>query len=488
MVEYGLTDQGFNIKSLAVIKDEIEKAIQAVLGSGMNISENSPLGQIIGIIAERESLLWELAQANYNSQYPDTAEGTSLDNANALTNISRLGALASTIVARCRGTATTIIPAGSIASVLGNSLARFVTDANGIIAAAVNAQQKITFSSVPDSGNWTITFDGQTTGSLAFNANAAAVETALELLSNITSVTVSGDYTNGFTIEFNGADAGTKKNAFTTSDTLLTGATPVELTVTVLDEGGAYIDIACTAENTGAIQAPAGSLTVIETAVSGWDSVDNLEDASLGRAVETDAAYRLRRTTSLQQAESGTVEAIKNKLIQDVSGVTKAIVIENDGVVPDGDGRPAKSFECIVQGGAEQAIAEAIFEVKAAGIQAYGSISKTVVDSEGNNHTIAFSRPSEIDIYIVLTVTKISGATMSETDVKNALLVYGNALDIGDDVITYPDLIASLEPLPITDVTLTVGTAPAPGSDANIVIAADEIADFDSSRIAVTIV
>ena len=424
MVEYGLTDQGFNIKSLAVIKTEIDQAIQAVLGDGMNISENSPLGQIIGIISERESLLWELAQANYNSQYPDTAEGTSLDEANALVNVSRLGTLFSIVTARCRGTATTIIPAGSIASVLGNSTARFVTDANGTIAVAVNAQQKITFSTVPDSGNWTITFDGQTTGSLAFNANAAAVKAALELLSNITSVTVTGNYTSGFTIEFDGIDAGAEKNAFTTTDTLLTVATPVELTVTVLDEGGAYIDIACTAESTGAVQAPADSLTVIETAVAGWASVNNLEDADLGRAVETDAAYKLRRTTSLQQAESGTVEAIKNKLIDDVTGVTKAFVIENDTLIPDGDGRPGKSLECIVQGGAEQAIAEAIFEVKAAGIQAYGSISKTVVDSEGNSHTIAFSRPSEIDIYIDVTVTQKAGSTVTSDSVKTAILAY----------------------------------------------------------------
>lgn len=41
-------------------------------------------------------------------------------------------------------------------------------------------------------GTFTLTFDGQTTGNIAYDATAGTVETALEALSNITNVTVTG--------------------------------------------------------------------------------------------------------------------------------------------------------------------------------------------------------------------------------------------------------------------------------------------------------
>ncbi len=483
---FGLNDSGFNIKRLEDIKLEIEADLRGSLGEGINLEDNAPLGQIVGIFAEREALLWELAEAVYNSQFPDSAEGVSLDNSNALVNVPRLGAVKSIAVVRARGTATTVIPAGSIVSVDGDSTARFVTELAVTIAAAVNAEQKITFSAVPDSGNFTITFDSQTTGAILFSDNAATVESELEGLSNITSVTVTGNFTSGFTIEFDGADAGAQKEAFTTTSNLLLVATPVTITTTVIDEGGAYIDVQTVAETAGATQALAGTLTVIETLVSGWDSVDNLEDATVGRDIETDEEYSLRRTESLQQAASGTVEAIKNKIINDVEDVITAIVVENDSLV-EVDGIPAKSFETVVQGGDEQDIAEAIFDVKAAGITAFGTINKTVSDSQGIDHNIGFSRPIDIDIYIDVTVTENTAGTITDTEVKNALLAYGDTLGIGDDVVVYPDMVASLVDLAINDVVLKVGIAPAPTLDNNIIIAVDEIAQLDSSRIAVTI-
>lgn len=66
--------------------------------------------------------------------------------------------------------------------------------------------QQIGFSHVPDEGSWTIEFDGETTAPLAFNANAAAVQSALIALTNIAAVTVTGNYTTGFTIEWTGTD------------------------------------------------------------------------------------------------------------------------------------------------------------------------------------------------------------------------------------------------------------------------------------------
>lgn len=41
-------------------------------------------------------------------------------------------------------------------------------------------------------GTWTLTVDGETSGAIAYNANAAAVDTAVEAITGVTSVTVTG--------------------------------------------------------------------------------------------------------------------------------------------------------------------------------------------------------------------------------------------------------------------------------------------------------
>lgn len=49
----------------------------------------------------------------------------------------------------------------------------------------VNEVQSVALTGGPTGGTFTLTFDGQTTGAIAYNADAAAVDTALEALSNI---------------------------------------------------------------------------------------------------------------------------------------------------------------------------------------------------------------------------------------------------------------------------------------------------------------
>lgn len=53
--------------------------------------------------------------------------------------------------------------------------------------------QTITITGTPTGGTFTLTYDGFTTAAIAYNANAAAVQTALEALTNINS----GDVTCG---------------------------------------------------------------------------------------------------------------------------------------------------------------------------------------------------------------------------------------------------------------------------------------------------
>jgi len=70
----------------------------------------------------------------------------------------------------------------------------------------INEIQLLTFDAVPDAGDFVLVHDSNPTTRLAYNANAAAIEAALEALPSIQNVTVTGNATIGFTIEFVGVD------------------------------------------------------------------------------------------------------------------------------------------------------------------------------------------------------------------------------------------------------------------------------------------
>lgn len=487
---YGVTATGFVIKTLAIIKEEIETDFRAAFGDDVDLDSESPFGQIIGIFSEREKLVWEAMEDVYNSQYPDTGTGNSLDNVCALLGIARLAANKSTDSVLCFGTPGTVIPIGSIFSVVNQPDNRFISKSVGTIAAVQNYKQKFIFSSVPASGQWQIGPLGNPCALLAYNANNAAIKAALEALAPaIHEVTVTGDYTAGIEIEGTGIDAGIDFEDLATVTTLLKDGTGVDVTITQsnVQFGGENCLVACDAEYVGDNQAPVNSLTDIVTPISGLTSARNPYAAVRGRLRETDAELRIRRDASLQVSDAGTLEAIK-AIVLTLAGVTACKGFENTGDVVDVDGRPPHSFEIVTEGGDDQLIADTIWAAKPAGIATFGSTTMTVVDSGGETQVINFSRPTPVDIYldIVLTVTS-DYPVDGDTQVLNAILAYGVALSMGDDVIVYPHLIASINDIAgIEDVVIDIGTTPAPSGDSNVVIAATEVSSWSSGNVVVT--
>lgn len=92
--------------------------------------------------------------------------------------------------------------------------------------------QLITFSAVPTAGTWTLDYDGQTTGAFTFTATAGTIQTALNGLSNLSGVVVTGSYAAGFNITFtNQVDASLLTNP---SNTLTAGPTAITITITEL--------------------------------------------------------------------------------------------------------------------------------------------------------------------------------------------------------------------------------------------------------------
>ncbi len=103
-----------------------------------------------------------------------------------------------------------------------------------------NQVESATVTGAPTGGTFTLTFSGQTTGAIAFNATAAAVQTALAALSNIGAgnVAVTGASGGPYTVTFVGAMFASSEATMTATSSLTGGTTP-GVTIAVVTAGGA---------------------------------------------------------------------------------------------------------------------------------------------------------------------------------------------------------------------------------------------------------
>lgn len=130
---WGVTSAGFNKKRLEDILPEIDTALKAGLGGDLNLLPTSAVGQFRAIFAEREALLWDLMEAVYSGAFPDTAEGTSLDNAVAYLGMVRKPATYSIVTIRVYGTNGITVPVGFVVS-SGVNTDTFATSQSGTIS------------------------------------------------------------------------------------------------------------------------------------------------------------------------------------------------------------------------------------------------------------------------------------------------------------------------------------------------------------------
>lgn len=115
--------------------------------------------------------------------------------------------------------------------------------------AANDEVQTITITGTPDGGNFTLTYKGETTANIAHSANAAAVKTALDNLSNIDSVTCGGGAlpATPVTVTFSGDLVDDQGQPLMTADGAgLTGGTNPAVAVTRTTPGHAGGDVSAT--------------------------------------------------------------------------------------------------------------------------------------------------------------------------------------------------------------------------------------------------
>jgi uncharacterized phage protein gp47/JayE len=282
--------------------------------------------------------------------------------------------------------------------------------------------------------------------------------------------------------------------------TLVAGAvasvsgSPTSRFVTLADatnSGGspANVSVEMESETAGPVVANAGTLTVIVSAQSGWNSVTNALDATIGTDDELDEDLRIRREEDLRRAGAASVDAIESD-VRAVADVTSCTVFNNPSDYTDGDGIPPHAFEALVLGGAVNDIAQAIWDSMPAGIEAHGDTSGTAVDSDGENRTVDFTRPDEVPLYldIFVTVDADTYPVDGDTQIKTAIAAWSqDALQVGDDLILSSMYATIFGVAGVLDVTqIQAGTAPAPSGTSNITLTARQIGTIDTTDITVT--
>lgn len=102
-----------------------------------------------------------------------------------------------------------------------------------IARSTLDEKQTVTITGSPTGGTFTLTFGGQTTSGIAFNASAATVQTDLQALSSIGSgnATVSGSNGGPWTVDFTGSLADTAQVLMTKNSSGLTGGTSPDVAI-----------------------------------------------------------------------------------------------------------------------------------------------------------------------------------------------------------------------------------------------------------------
>lgn len=162
-----------------------------------------------------------------------------------------------------------------------------------------------------------------------------------------------------------------------------------------------------TCQSEGAIQAGVATLTQIVTTVPGWDAVTNSTAAEVGQLVESQAAFEARRYQSVALNGRSTTTAVYAR-VAEVDSVIAAYVTDNKTNVNktiDGYTLSPHSIYVAVIGGADDDIAEAIYNSVSAGCDYNGNTTVNVTDPNTRAvETVTFMRPTQLPLYVKVTL------------------------------------------------------------------------------------
>lgn len=189
--------------------------------------------------------------------------------------------------------------------------------------------------------------------------------------------------------------------------------------------------VTATCRTIGAIQAPAGAISLIATPTQGWQSATNPAPATAGLPVETDSALRQRQALSTALPAQTILESLVGALLA-ITGVVRVKVYENDTNLPDAAGIPAHAIAVIIEGGDVSVIGQVLAAKKSPGVGTYGDVLQVQTDAYGIPHPIRFFRSTLRPVAWYVTLKPLRGYTADvAAAIQASLASYTNGLDIG---------------------------------------------------------
>jgi len=258
--------------------------------------------------------------------------------------------------------------------------------------------------------------------------------------------------------------------------------------------GSTYLaTVTATCQEIGAVTALPATITTISTPTSGWSSVTNEASAIPGQPIETDAQLRVRQALSValpsQTMLAGTLAAIRS-----LNEVIRAEVYENPtNEIDPFTGASAHSITCVVEGGVDEDIAEAIYNNRGIGCYIDGDQEVEYEDPDsGVISTMRFYRVENVPIYVKVTITKLNLYSAITPDlIKEALADYFESLGIGEVLrysILYGVVLSVMDDNTEPSFTITglqIGKSASPLATDDIVLTFQEATEGDVANITV---
>jgi uncharacterized phage protein gp47/JayE len=477
-MEYGVTDRGFVIKPFEAILREEQEDFRVAFGNDIDLSDTGIEGVYVRNQALKRAQLWEQLGKLYAAGDVDDSFGVYLDRLVNFVNVRRLPASATQVYECLWAKEGTAIPAGHLLRLASGQTFR--------IAGAATVSRSTLLGFLLTVKDAVVGHPYQLQINAAIIAYTAVDGDDEERIQNGIAAAIETAFPGVF--ETRNVDDGLSVRSKTGLEAFSMASSDTALEFPLLGFYAVY-----TATKTGAVIVPIGALNEIVSKVNGLDSAVNYASGITGSAVESDTELRMRLGAGQKQAVANEV-AIQNEILK-ISGVEYARVYSNRDIT-EIDGRPPKSYEAVVVGGDEQAIAELIFEKGPAGVQAFGNIVKDVVDSEGFHWDIGFSRPVNKYIWIKVDYSRNIEEDLP-LDVVSALqdniMAWGRgALNVGVDLI-YQKMfrpVYDVQGIGFAAIAIAVTTDLSPPlpeeyRSENVLVSEVEIAVLDKARIAV---
>ena len=381
MANYGLTDNGFVIKRLDTILNEIHEELLDGFGIDTRISKPSFLDVLVTTFAGQIANLWEVAQDSYYAKYPSSATGVHLDNSIQYGGIRREMAARTIYPLHCTGIDGTKVRRHTPVATNTNPETRLYAINDFEISRSKFNSCRLKVVAV-ENANYSITINGSEYIYTNNSNDKAALVTGIanSLRNSDFNVNVDGD---GIII----AD----KLLGRVSKLVLSSNLTTDYIVTISN---------FETEKFGKIQLPNDVITKLVDNIAGFTNVRNRLQPIYGREAQTDVELRQAYIAKSALRSNTMVDSVVAEILNTVVGIETVSGFENDTDFVNDRQMPPHSIEFVVEGGEDSEIASAILRKKAGGIQTYGSVVVDVPGKYGDSIPIKFNRPTYIYVWL----------------------------------------------------------------------------------------